>query len=113
MNLNPQSEERLDRRFALLLQGIWNVQIAKAAGRSGNPPKYRELHKVLEMFRMGDQPEYMAPPPTRNQSSAEMWASIRAMVKSMARKKTPAGEKEKSKAPPIHHRRPASRRRKS
>jgi hypothetical protein len=81
MSLNPQGEEREDRRFALLVQAIWNVQIAKMKGG-----RFRELWQIMELFRLGDHPQYTAPPPTRTQSASELWTNLRAMVKGMARR---------------------------
>jgi hypothetical protein len=75
MGMNPRSEERWDKRFALVVQALWNVQIAKSKGG-----KFRELWQVMNLFRMGDVPEYMPPPPTRNQSSKELWARLKQMM---------------------------------
>lgn len=52
----PFEEERADRRTAMIVQAIWNVQIAKNAKRNSQP-HYIELFKILLGMRVGDTPD--------------------------------------------------------
>jgi hypothetical protein len=85
LSLNPVGEDREDLRTAQVAQAIWNVQIAKTAGR-GRTPQYRPLKDFLLLI--GDRPDPNAP--TRRQTAKEQWAILKATFLKFAKPKKKA-----------------------
>lgn len=60
----PFDEERADRRTAMIVKAIWDVQIALNTKKNSHP-QYIELFKILLGLRVGDTPD-PTPKPAEN-----------------------------------------------
>jgi hypothetical protein len=83
MDMAPElGPEHLSYAASIIATAVWNVQIAKAAGKRGGA-KFRAPHEFV--LRFGDMPD-PRPRPTRKQTKAEFWGVIQAMVENMGYK---------------------------
>lgn len=81
MSLRPPSvQETLVWVGALIVQAIWNVQIAKGTKR-GQAPKFRALHEFV--LRLGDMPD---PRPVVKRTAREQFADLKDMFMAMGKK---------------------------
>lgn len=85
--LVPNEPERMDIRFASIVQAIWNVQIAKSTKKNAKP-KFEPLSEFRIYF--GDLEKPLPQGPTRAQSAAEQWARLKATFMGMVGKTPPA-----------------------